>query len=32
VRLLKLQRAGKAPMDAASFLRGARLPTAALRN
>jgi methionyl-tRNA formyltransferase len=32
VRLLKLQRAGKAPMDAASFLRGARLPTAALCN
>jgi methionyl-tRNA formyltransferase len=31
VRLLTLQRAGKAPMDAASFLRGARLPTGALR-
>jgi methionyl-tRNA formyltransferase len=31
VRLLILQRAGKAPMDAASFLRGARLPTGALR-
>jgi methionyl-tRNA formyltransferase len=32
VRLLTLQRAGKAPMDAASFLRGARLPTGAFRN
>jgi methionyl-tRNA formyltransferase len=32
VRLLTLQRAGKAPMDAASFLRGARLPISALRN
>jgi methionyl-tRNA formyltransferase len=31
VRLLTLQRAGKAPMDGASFLRGARLPTGALR-
>jgi methionyl-tRNA formyltransferase len=32
VRLLTLQRAGKAPMDPASFLRGARLPTGAFRN
>jgi methionyl-tRNA formyltransferase len=32
VRLLNVQRAGKAPMDAASFLRGARLPARALRN
>jgi methionyl-tRNA formyltransferase len=32
VRLLTLQRAGKAPMDAASFLRGARLPISAMRN
>jgi methionyl-tRNA formyltransferase len=32
VRLLNVQRAGKAPMDAASFLRGARMPAAALRN
>jgi methionyl-tRNA formyltransferase len=31
VRLLTLQRAGKTPMDAASFLRGARLPTGAPR-
>jgi len=32
VRLLSVQRAGKAPMDAASFLRGARPPARALRN
>ncbi|MEA2856191.1 MAG: methionyl-tRNA formyltransferase [Methylobacteriaceae bacterium] len=32
VRLLSLQRAGKAPMDAASFLRGARLPAGAVLN
>jgi methionyl-tRNA formyltransferase len=32
VRLVNVQRAGKAPMDAASFLRGARLPLGALRN
>jgi methionyl-tRNA formyltransferase len=32
VRLLNLQRAGKAPMDAAAFLRGARMPAGALRN
>jgi methionyl-tRNA formyltransferase len=32
VRLLSLQRAGKGPMDAASFLRGARMPAGALRN
>jgi len=32
VRLLSVQRAGKAPMDAASFLRGARPPAHALRN
>jgi methionyl-tRNA formyltransferase len=32
VRLLKVQRAGKAPMDVASFMRGARLPAPALRN
>jgi len=31
VRLLNVQRAGKAPMDAASFLRGARLLAGALR-
>jgi methionyl-tRNA formyltransferase len=29
IRLLNLQRAGKAPMDAATFLRGARLPAGA---
>jgi methionyl-tRNA formyltransferase len=32
VRLLNVQRAGKAPMDAASFVRGARLPARALRS
>jgi methionyl-tRNA formyltransferase len=32
VRLLNVQRAGKAPMDAASFFRGARTPAGALRN
>jgi methionyl-tRNA formyltransferase len=32
VRLLTVQRAGKAPMDAASFLRGARLPAGAFLN
>jgi methionyl-tRNA formyltransferase len=32
VRLLSLQRAGKAPIDAASFLRGARLPIGAPRH
>jgi methionyl-tRNA formyltransferase len=32
VRLVNVQRAGKAPMDAASFLRGARVPTGAPRN
>jgi methionyl-tRNA formyltransferase len=32
VRLLNVQRAGKGPMDAASFLRGARVPTGAPRN
>jgi methionyl-tRNA formyltransferase len=32
VRLLNVQRAGKAPMDVASFMRGARLPAPALRN
>ncbi|MEA2759586.1 MAG: methionyl-tRNA formyltransferase [Methylobacteriaceae bacterium] len=32
VRLLNVQRAGKAPMDAASFLRGARVQTGAPRN
>jgi methionyl-tRNA formyltransferase len=31
VRLLNVQRAGKAPMDAASFLRGARKPAGAPR-
>jgi methionyl-tRNA formyltransferase len=31
VRLLKVQRAGKVPMDAASFLRGARVLTGAPR-
>jgi methionyl-tRNA formyltransferase len=30
VRLLNVQRAGKAPMDAESFLRGARQPSSAL--
>ncbi|MEA2840977.1 MAG: methionyl-tRNA formyltransferase [Methylobacteriaceae bacterium] len=30
VRLLNLQRAGKAPMDAATFLRGTRLPDGAM--
>ena len=32
VRLLNVQRAGKAPMDAASFVRGARLTARALRS
>jgi methionyl-tRNA formyltransferase len=32
VRLLTVQRAGKAPMDAASFLRGAPLPAGAVLN
>jgi methionyl-tRNA formyltransferase len=32
VRLLNVQRAGKAPMDARAFLRGARLTRDALRN
>jgi methionyl-tRNA formyltransferase len=32
VRLLTVQRAGKAPTDAASFLRGARLPAGAVLN
>jgi methionyl-tRNA formyltransferase len=32
VRLLNVQRAGKAPVDAASFVRGARLPARALRS
>jgi methionyl-tRNA formyltransferase len=32
VRLLKLQRAGKAAMDAATFLHGTRMPAGALRN
>ncbi len=32
VRLLNLQRAGKAAMDAATFLHGTRMPTGALRN
>jgi methionyl-tRNA formyltransferase len=32
VRLLNVQRAGKAPMDVASFLRGARRPSDPLRN
>jgi methionyl-tRNA formyltransferase len=32
VRLVNVQRAGKAPMDAASFLRGARAPTGAPGN
>jgi methionyl-tRNA formyltransferase len=32
VRLVSVQRAGKAPMDAASFLRGARAPTGAPGN
>jgi methionyl-tRNA formyltransferase len=32
VRLLNVQRAGKAPMDAASFVRGARLPARTLRS
>ncbi|MBV8849090.1 MAG: methionyl-tRNA formyltransferase [Methylobacteriaceae bacterium] len=31
VRLLNVQRAGKAPMDAAAFLRGARLPSSVPR-
>jgi methionyl-tRNA formyltransferase len=32
VRLLNVQRAGKAPMDAANFLRGARVPAGAVLN
>jgi methionyl-tRNA formyltransferase len=32
VRLLNVQRAGKAPVDAASFVRGTRLPARALRS
>lgn len=32
VRLLSVQRAGRAAMDAPSFMRGARLPAPALRN
>ena len=32
VRLLNVQRAGKAPMDAASFMRGARQPSSVLRS
>ncbi|MBV9396297.1 MAG: methionyl-tRNA formyltransferase [Methylobacteriaceae bacterium] len=32
VRLVTVQRAGRAPMDAASFMRGVRLPAQVLRN